>query len=152
MSTLGAVPTAERSARLAEAKERRSNLVVALFCLAFAGWVLTDLPSSWSLALIAGAMALWRLYLAFRPSTFLDEKGRHELRERARTDLRAARRFRTLLKQDMKAHALMKRNLDTMVPQRERPAALQVIDQWERQTVTQLTDIESVIAQLMSTS
>ena len=46
----------------------------------------------------------------------------------------------------------MKRNLDTMVPQGERPAALQVIAQWERQTVTQLTDIESVIAQLMSTS
>jgi hypothetical protein len=146
VSKLGAVPTPEESARLAAAQERRFNLLGALFLLAIAVWLAQGPPSL--LFAVPSAMALWRLYLAFRPTSFLGEKDRRELRQRALTDLRAARRLRALLRQDMKGHALMRRNLARMVPLDERAAALQVLDQWDRTTKAQLTDVESAIAQL----
>ncbi len=78
------------------------------------------------------------------PDTAAEERERAELRQRAQFDASAARQLRRRLKDDLKSHASLRRDLERDgVPDRERALLLQNLDRVERAARQQVAEVEA---------
>jgi hypothetical protein len=148
MSQLGAVPTAEETFKQADARSRRLSPGYLVFFLAVAvvSWQ-RHIADAW-LWFVLGAVIVWNAYLVLRPAKYVGTKEREALEQSAYTDLRAAKRFRGILKGDLRGHALMRKYLPRTLPVDKHASAVQLIEHRDQQTRAQLAQIESIITQL----
>jgi len=145
MSHLGAVPTPQEDLRVRERPYRQFQFIVGIGALLLAvWWTVQSTPDVWP-AVICGAVGIFNIWKAAHPSVIIDEKARAELMLRSESDIRAAKRLRSLLKQDLRGHALMRRHLDKFVKPDGRDQALGFVERAEQETRTQLTKVEAQI-------
>ena len=90
--------------------------------------------------------------LTNRAPRLADPHEREALRQRATTDLEAARRLRRLLEEELKVHRAMREGLLPGVLSEERDQVLAMIERRERETQLELEQLDDSIQRLQKSA
>jgi len=90
--------------------------------------------------------------LTNRAPRLADPHEREALRQRATTDLEAARRLRRLLEEELKVHRAMREGLLPGVLSEEREQVLAMIERRERETQLELEQLDDSIQRLQKSA
>jgi hypothetical protein len=115
---------------------------------AYAAPLLIGLRFGMTPFLISLAAVLVGLSIMNRSPRLLDHEEREALRKLAQIDLKAARRLRAVLREELKGHRAMREGFLPTVPLNERAQAEAMIDQREQQTQLELQQVEDAMQRL----
>ncbi len=133
-------------------RSHRLHFSRAFWVLVFAlslgvGLLLGNVSFVISLAVILVVRALTN-----RAPRLADPHEREALRQRATTDLEAARRLRRLLEEELKVHRAMREGLLPGVLSEEREQVLAMIERRERETQLELEQLDDSIQRLQKSA
>jgi hypothetical protein len=107
---------------------------------------------SFVISLVSLAMLLVVRALTNRAPRLADPHERDALRQRAATDLEAARRLRSLLEEELRVHRAMREGLLPGVLSEERDQVRAMIERRERETQLELEKLDDSIQRLQKSA